>query len=116
MSKLRKHYPATFKAQIVQEVLAEERTIGQIAAEHGIHPNMIRKWKTAALAAMPAAFDEESAAKRHLEAIQAEHEREKEVLYAEIGRLTTQVNWLQKKIAAGSAGTGTPRLGRTREP
>jgi hypothetical protein len=36
-------------------------------------------------------------------ALQAEHEREKERLYAEIGRLTTQVSWLQKKIAAGSA-------------
>jgi transposase-like protein len=113
MSKQRKQYTATFKAQIVQEVLAEERTIGQIAAGHGIHPNMIRKWKTAALTAMPAAFDEEGAAKRQLAALQGEHEREKEQLYAEIGRLTTQVNWLQKKIAAGSASMGTARPGRS---
>ncbi len=57
---------------------------------------MISKWKTAALQAMPAAFDEDGSMQRRLQRLQAEHEREKEALYAEIGRLTTQVNWLQK--------------------
>ena len=60
MVQIRKHYSPTFKAQVVQEVLAEEKSLGQIAAESGIHPNMISKWKRATLQAMPTAFDEES--------------------------------------------------------
>ncbi len=47
-------------------------------------------------------------------ALQAEHEREKEQLYAEIGRLTTQVHWLQK-IAPGGASSSPPYPGRARE-
>ena len=32
---------------------------------------------------------------------EAEWEKEREALYAEIGRLTTQVTWLEKKSRAG---------------
>lgn len=41
--KKRAHYSANFKAQIVREILKEEKTIPQIAAEHGIHPNLLRR-------------------------------------------------------------------------
>lgn len=100
MVQIRKRYSPTFKAQVVQEVLAGEKSLGQIAAQYGIHPNMISKWRPAAIQAMPTAFDEESQiqAKAQIAALQAQHEREKEELHAEIGRLTMQVNWLQKKL------------------
>ena len=45
----RKHYAAAFKAQVVQQVLREDRTLAQIAAEHGVHPNQISQWKATAL-------------------------------------------------------------------
>ena len=63
---------------------------------------MISKWRRAALQAMPTAFDEESQmqAQAQIAALQARHEQEKEELHSEIGRLTMQVHWLQKKIAA----------------
>jgi putative transposase len=35
---MRKRYTAQFKAEIVQEILKEEKAIGQIASEQGIHP------------------------------------------------------------------------------
>lgn len=35
-----------------------------------------------------------------INALKAQHEREKEKLYAQIGRLTTQLNWLEKKLEA----------------
>jgi transposase-like protein len=109
MVQQRKHYSPTFKAQVVQEVLAGEKSLGQIAAQYGIHPNMIGKWKRAALEAMPSTFDEEShlQVQAQIAALKAQHEKEKEELHAEIGRLTMQVNWLQKKIAAGAAPNGT---------
>ncbi len=58
MTTPKKHYSPSFKSQVVQEVLAANRTLTQIASEHGIHPNVITKWKRAALAALPDAFDE----------------------------------------------------------
>ncbi len=65
---------------------------------------------------MPSAFTENAPLEAQITALKAEHEREKEQLYAEIGRLTTQVHWLQKKIAAGGASSSPPYPGRAREP
>jgi transposase-like protein len=91
---MRKRYSATEKAQIVLEALKEEKTIAQIAAEHKVHPNQISKWKAEALQGLPTLFTNEERATRALEAA---HQRELQELYAEIGRLTTQLDWLKKK-------------------
>lgn len=95
MSVIRKQYSSQFKAQVVQELLAGEQTLGQIASKYSIHPNVITKWRKAALAAMPNAFDEQT--QKAVNALKAQHEKEKEQLYAQIGHLTTQLNWLEKK-------------------
>lgn len=118
MVQHRKHYSPEFKAQVVQEVLAEEKSLAQIASQYGIHPNMIGKWKRAALEAMPSAFDEESQlqTQAQITALKAHHEKEKEELHAEIGRLTMQVNWLQKKIAAGIAANDSSGVGGAKRP
>jgi transposase-like protein len=31
---MRKHYTAEFKAQVIREVLREEKTVGQVASEY----------------------------------------------------------------------------------
>ncbi len=85
---------------MVQELLKEEQTLTQLASKNGVHPNQLRRWKEAALTAMPAQFENEERFQKRTVLLEAEHEREKEKLYAEIGRLTTQVNWLQKKYNA----------------
>ena len=91
---MRKRYSSTFKAQVVHEVLREERTIGQIAAEHGVHPNQLSKWKMMALNGLPSLFTDE---RKKVDGDKAVHERELQELYAEIGRLSTQLAWLKKK-------------------
>ena len=116
MTMMRKHYTPAFKTQVVQEALAGERTLAQIAAQHGVHPHLITKWKRAALQAMPSAFRDNVPLEAQIAALKAEHEREKEQLYAEIGRLTTQVHWLQKKIATGGAASSQTYPGRAHEP
>jgi transposase-like protein len=50
---MKKAYSASFKARIVQEVLKGEKSITQIAAENGIHPNAIGTWKAIALKGLP---------------------------------------------------------------
>jgi transposase-like protein len=91
---MRKHYSATFKAQIVQEVLKGEKTIAQIGSDHGVHPNLIGLWKSTALERFPSLFEKEGADRA---AEQVAHEKQLKELYEEIGRLTTQVAFLKKK-------------------
>ena len=91
---MKKHYTAKQKAQIVLEILKEERSIAQIASEHGIHPNQLYKWKAQALENLPGVFEVEHKGEK---ALKAEHERQLKELYAEIGKLSTQLAWLKKK-------------------
>jgi transposase-like protein len=93
--KQRKHYNPQFKSKVVQEYLQGDKSLGELASEYEIHPNLILKWKSAAMNALPDALDER--AQKTIKALKAQHEREKEELYAQIGRLTTQLNWLEKK-------------------
>jgi putative transposase len=90
---MRKHYSAAFKAQLVQEVLKEDKSINQIAAENGLHPTQLSQWKTTALRGLSTLFERESKS----QADKAAHEKQCEELYAQIGKLTTQVAWLKKK-------------------
>jgi len=91
---MRKKYTTKKKAQIVLEILKEERSIAQIASEYGVHPNQLYKWKAQALDGLPGLFEDERKTEKVL---RAAHERELKELYAEIGRLTTQLTWLKKK-------------------
>ena len=90
----RNHTPA-FKAQVVQELLKEEKTISQLAAEHGLHPNLLFRWREVALKGLPTLFSAETAQEQA--AKDAAHAQETHELYAEIGRLTTELTWLKKK-------------------
>ena len=94
--KRRKRYTPNQKAAIVLEVLREERSISQIASEYGVHPNLIYKWKKEGLENFHEVYEDHKQEKR---VIQEQHQAEKENLYAQIGRLTTQVNWLKKNLA-----------------
>ena len=91
---MKKQYSASFKAQVVQEILRGEYTIGQIAAQHGIHPIQLGKWKAIALGGLPGLFGAERQ-KQVAEKVATEEKINQ--LYGEIGRLTTQVAWLKKK-------------------
>ncbi|MCB9120777.1 MAG: transposase [Caldilineaceae bacterium] len=42
---MRKQYSATYKAEIVKELLKEEKTLNQLAAETGIHPSQLKEWR-----------------------------------------------------------------------
>ena len=56
---------------------------------------MLARWRDQALAALPAAFNDQKASE--LAAKEAAWEKEREELYAEIGKLSTQLTWLKKK-------------------
>ena len=87
-------YTPDEKAQLVLEVFRGERTINELASEHNVHPNMLSRWKREAESNLRQIFEDGAAKKRKAEKAHAE---EIEALYAEIGRLSTENQWLKKK-------------------
>ena len=91
---MKKVYSATFKAQLVLELLKETKTISELTAEYQVHPNVLRTWRDQAVKALPAVFEKRDS----LIDAQAAHAKQLEELYAEIGRLTTPVTFLKKRL------------------
>lgn len=90
---MRKQHSSALKAKVVLEALRETRTLAQIATEYEVHPTLVTKWKTEAIGNLPALFDRGTSRDEKSEA----SERKMAELYQEIGRLTTQLNWIKKK-------------------
>ena len=90
---MRKNYTSEFKAKAVIEILRETKSINEISAERGVHINQLGRWKKTAIEGLPQIFEENR--KRKNEA--KEQEENMQELYAQIGELTTKVNWLKKK-------------------
>ncbi|MFN8568499.1 MAG: transposase [Kouleothrix sp.] len=91
---MKKTYTTSFKAQVILELLKETKTLNQLAAEHGVAPTVLREWKQAALTGLPDLFERRDS----ITALKAAHEQQLADLYAEIGRLTTHVSFLKKKL------------------
>ena len=86
----RKNYSAEFKARVVLAALSNEKTVAELSMEHGIHQNMINKWKAqlkdAAAGIFAASTKKEEAAR----------ERELHELHAKIGQLIVERGFLAK--------------------
>lgn len=109
---MRKRHGAAFKAQVVQEILKEEESIAQIASGYGVDPSQLNTWKAVALKGLPSPFSREHKA---ADTEQAAHENQVNGLYAEIGRLITQVTDLDE-LAAGLAGHLLPPIWQQGRP
>ena len=90
----RKQHTPDEKARLVLEALRGERTINEIASSNNIHPNVLSRWKREAEEGLPTLFRDDSAKIRREKKA---HEEELNELYAQIGKLTTQNEWLKKK-------------------
>lgn len=81
----RRRFTAVFKAPVVTQILSDDKTLAQIAAEHGVHPNQLSQWKSTVLGAMPALFEKDESAQG---AEKVAQEKQGAELYEQIGRLT----------------------------
>ena len=91
-----KTYSTVFKARVALDLLREEKTLAQISAEYGVAFKTLRAWRAQALQGLPRIFDaQDDRAGRAV----ADAQRLEE-LYAEIGRLATQVSALKKKLSS----------------
>ena len=89
-------YTSQFKTKIVLELLKEEKTIGEIAKENKINPNVIRNWRKEFLEKAPRLFETSKQEQEFVEKTQ-ELEEERGELLNTIGQLTVERDWLKKK-------------------
>jgi transposase len=89
---MRKRYTPTSKAQVVRDLLKEDKTLAQLFAEYAVHPTQLIKWRATALQELPSLFRRQDSTV----ALQADYEARLAALYEEIGRLSTQVAWLKR--------------------
>jgi len=93
----RKH-SARFKVAVALDALREQKTLAELASEHGVHPGQISQWKKQAIEGLPDVFGQgRNRAAKEQEELQDE-------LFREIGRLKVELDWLKKKSRIGGCG------------
>src|SRR5271166_5208929 len=93
MTKSRKKFDAAFKAKIALEALREDATVPELAKRHGVHPSQIYAWKKQVLDNVASLFARGASGSSDGE---EERERETAKLYAKIGQLTVEQDFLAR--------------------
>lgn len=83
-------YTANFKFKVAMAAAKENKTLSQIAQEFKIHTSQITKWKSQLSQEGSQIFEDERKKKSNPEI-------DVELLYAQIGKLQTQIEFLKKK-------------------
>jgi transposase len=94
MRAKRRKFTAAFKAQVAIEALKERKTLAELSKEFEVHPNMITTWKREFLERSSVVFETEPQ--------KTDFDEERERLFAKIGRLEVERDWLKKiSVKAG---------------
>lgn len=92
MRRKRRNHSAVFKAKVALEAAKEEKTLAELAQQYELHVNQISTWKQELLDGMSRLFEKEGEVKR-------EQEAEVKELYAKIGELTMEKDFLSSKLS-----------------
>lgn len=91
MGRIRRTHSAEFKSKVALAAIRGDRALAELAREYQVHPHQITAWKKQALAVLPEVFSRKR---------DQERERQQELLdelYAQIGRLKVELDWVKKK-------------------
>ncbi len=92
MSKqTRRKFTAEFKTKVVLEALKERQTIETLSKTYELHPNQITTWKKEFLLKASVVFDAKESGSKSIEP-------DTEKLYAQIGQLKVENDFLKKKL------------------
>ena len=94
MSRKRKVYSASFRAQVALSAMKGDKTINEVATQFEVSPQMVLKMKARLKERIEDIFQDERSRKK-----KSEGEVTQEELFEQIGRLKMEVDWLKKKSA-----------------
>jgi len=88
MRAKRRKFTAAFKAEVAIAALKERESLAELSKRYEVHSNMISKWKKE--------FIDRSSEIFETQPPEVDFEAERETLYATIGKLEVERNWLKK--------------------
>lgn len=92
MKRKRRKFTSEFKLKVILEALKERESLADLAQRYELHPNQISKWKTEFLNNASAYMKSSSNSKTEEEKIEVKE------LYAKIGQLQIEIDFLKKKL------------------
>jgi transposase len=92
MSRTRRVFGKDFKAKVVLEALKEKETLEVLAKKYELLPTQISLWKAEAIKNISAVFNQEKE-------VTKKEEIPTEKLFARIGQLTLENDFLKKKLS-----------------
>ena len=87
----RKSRTPAFKKKVAIEALREDKTMGQLASQHGVHPIQVSKWKKELIDGAESVFEGKRSHRK-------EDPVSREELERKIGQLTIENDFLKKKL------------------
>ena len=93
MARKSKVTGSTFKVKVALAALKGDKPLSELASQFDVHPTQIGRWRQRLLEGAVELF--EDGRRRD----QAEEEVSRDELFAQIGRLQMEVEWLKKKAA-----------------
>ena len=91
MRKRRRKFTSEFKSKVAIEALKERYSLSELAERFELHPNQISRWKQEFLDKSSDVFD-----KKKEKTVEKEVDLEK--LYAKIGKLEVERDFLKKSL------------------
>lgn len=92
MGRKRRNFGSAFKAKVALAAVRGDRTTAEIASKFAVHASQVTAWKKQLLEQAASLFED---GRRRQQDATAEQEE----LFAQIGRLKMEVEWLKKKSA-----------------
>ena len=88
----RRKFTSEFKSKVVIEALKERSTIEELSKKYEVHPTQINTWKREFMTKAASLFDDKT------DLLQKQSEADTEKLYAQIGQLKVENDFLKKKL------------------
>ena len=89
---IKKRFDAEFKSRVALEAIKGNKTIAEISSDYKVHSTQIANWKRRALTGIKEFFSHGTRTRTE------ESNREMEDLYAQIGKLKVENDFLKKTV------------------